>query len=544
MSTDLGDALKLIFLVNAIGINTILAILVYRNNPRSATNIIYSILSIIISFWLLVLYIVQDSRYIMLSLFWSRMSIFIAAPMSVTFFLFAHTLPHESLQINKKYLKLILFITAIVMMLNISPYAFTNLEIKESSIKVLSGIGILPFGILSTGFSISAVYLLITRWRNSIGIVRQQLLFVLLGILLMLGLIITTIFLPVLFFENASLISLSPLYTLIFLGMTAYAIFRHNLFSVKIVVTEALVVVIWIVLFSKIFVSPSSTGKIIDSLIFAITIFLGVLLIRSVLKEVKQREQLQILTGRLEAANTELKRLDRAKSEFISIAGHQLRTPLTIIKGYVSLSLDGTFGEVSRKLHNSLTIVANSTDQLVKLVSDLLDLSRIEAGKIHYEMKETDFIKMIENIVKEYTPAAKKKGLKLVFEDMTERMKPFFFDPDKIREVVVNLIDNAMKYSTEGTIAVRTELINQDTLLRFSVKDQGMGIRSDDIGRLFVKFNRLEEARKNHPNGSGIGLYVVKCIVEDHHGRVAVTSEGIGKGSTFSIELPVRKASG
>ncbi|MBI4225102.1 MAG: GAF domain-containing sensor histidine kinase [Candidatus Sungbacteria bacterium] len=254
-------------------------------------------------------------------------------------------------------------------------------------------------------------------------------------------------------------------------------------------------------------------------------------------------EQLRVMNDKLGEANARLKELDAQKSEFVSIAGHQLRTPLTVIKGYISLVQEGEFGapRKNKKLQNALQIVANSTDQLVKLVSDLLDLSRIESGKIHYEFKEADFVKMMQGIVTEYTPAAKKKGLKLVFENHAENLAPFLFDADKMREVAVNIIDNAMKYSKEGSISVMIEEADKDKTLRFSVKDHGLGIKKEDIPKLFVKFNRLPEAKNLVVNGTGIGLYFAKRIVEDHGGRVGVESPGPGNGSTFWVEIPIRK---
>lgn len=253
--------------------------------------------------------------------------------------------------------------------------------------------------------------------------------------------------------------------------------------------------------------------------------------------------KLRELTMQLENANEKLKVLDAAKSEFVAMAGHQLRSPLTVIKGYVSLAQEGEFGTTkkNKKLSDALAIVAHSTDQLVKLVSDLLDLSRIESGKIHYEFKEADFPKLVEGIVREYGPKAKDKKLKLIFENNAKNLAPFLFDPDKMREVVVNLIDNAMRYSREGEITISTNLTSQNTTLRFSVKDRGIGIKKEDLSQLFVKFTRLQEAKNIEANGTGIGLYFAKRIVEDHGGRVGVESPGPGKGSTFWIEIPLRR---
>jgi len=254
-------------------------------------------------------------------------------------------------------------------------------------------------------------------------------------------------------------------------------------------------------------------------------------------------EQLQVTNEKLADANARLMEFDRQKSEFVSIAGHQLRTPLTVIKGYISLVREGEFGPVKKnlKLQNALAIVANSTDRLVKLVSDLLDLSRIESGKLHYEFRESDIARIAEGMIKEYTPKAKEKKLKLAFENGAQGLAPFLFDPDKIREVMINLIDNAIRYSKEGEIVVSVGLANENAAVRFGVKDCGIGIKREDLHQLFVKFVRLAEAKNIEANGTGLGLYFAKRIVEDHAGRIGVESAGLGKGSTFWFELPIRR---
>ena len=249
--------------------------------------------------------------------------------------------------------------------------------------------------------------------------------------------------------------------------------------------------------------------------------------------------ELRISNQKLAEANVELKKLDAAKSEFISIASHQLRAPLTVIKGYVSLVSEGSFGAITGEIKDALAKVFFSTNQLVKLIGDLLDLSRIEAGKIRYEFKPTDFVEMVSKIADEFQENAKKKGLSLAFANNAGALPQLNLDPDKMREVVVNLTDNAIKYSEKGTVSVALEKAG-DTAIRLTVKDTGIGIKPEDAGRLFTKFTRTEEARLQDPNGMGIGLYFVKRVIEDHGGRVGVESEGPGKGSTFWAELPIK----
>ena len=287
--------------------------------------------------------------------------------------------------------------------------------------------------------------------------------------------------------------------------------------------------------------SRSLNEIILRILIFAFLLLVSLLLIKSVLQEVNQREKMEALSHELAAANEELKQLDEAKSEFISLAGHQLRTPLTAIKGYASMVLEGSFGQITDSAHEALDRISRATGQLIKLTADLLDLSRIEAGKFKYKFENIDLDKLITNAVKELEENAKNKNITIEFHDENKGQCTINADFDKIHEVVINLVDNAIRYSEAGPIVVNLKPVNSNNIMKLllAVKDKGIGIKAEDISKLFVKFGRSAEATKVRPDGMGLGLYFVRKIVEDHKGRVWVESEGIGKGSTFFAELPV-----
>lgn len=253
----------------------------------------------------------------------------------------------------------------------------------------------------------------------------------------------------------------------------------------------------------------------------------------------RQKEELERLSNELFRANEDLKKLDQAKSEFISIASHQLRTPLTVIHGYISLFNEGTLGRLSIKAQEVMDKMMLSAEQLIKLISDLLNLSRIESGKIKYEMKENDFIPLLEGVIGEFKGASGEKNISMECENRIGRTLLFSFDTDKMREVMRNLIDNAIKYSLAGKVVVTVERLSPPPMVRLSVRDHGIGIPQEDLARLFTKFGRTEESQKLEPNGMGIGLYFAKRVVEDHGGTIRAESEGSGAGSTFFVELPI-----
>lgn len=245
----------------------------------------------------------------------------------------------------------------------------------------------------------------------------------------------------------------------------------------------------------------------------------------------------------LNHANEELKKLDAAKSEFLSIASHQLRAPLTVVKGYLSLALEGTLGLLPKQAQEPLGRAAFATNQLIKLVNDLLNLSRMEAGKITYAFAMNNISLIIKEVIQELTPQAEEKKLKVILEPK-EDLEQFIFDRDKMREAVINFIHNAVKYTPAGgDILIRQEIVSRDMkkFVRFSIKDNGMGIAPEDIHRLFTKFVRSTEAKTIDANGMGLGLFFVKKVIEDHGGKCWAESEGLGKGSTFVAEIPFKK---
>ncbi|TSC53306.1 MAG: hypothetical protein LiPW39_345 [Parcubacteria group bacterium LiPW_39] len=243
-------------------------------------------------------------------------------------------------------------------------------------------------------------------------------------------------------------------------------------------------------------------------------------------------------TAELRTANLELQKLDRAKSDFISIASHQLRTPLSAIKGFISMILEGSYGRITKVVRDKLEKTYESTERLIRLVNDLLDLSHMEGGKMEFNFIKVDLAVMAQSVVEELRGQADKKKLELKLERPQKELW-VRADEQKLRQVVMNLIDNAVKYTDKGSVKV--SLKEKDGQVQMSVRDTGMGLRPDEIANLFQKFVRGPEASRYHTEGAGIGLYVSKLLIGEHQGRIWVESEGEGKGSTFFIKLPEYK---
>lgn len=527
--------LSSVFLAASVFLNAILIFSVYRNNPKSATNVIYSVLGFLISIWLIVNFISLHPAFLESSLFWIRLSIFFAAPMSFAFFLFAHTLPHDTLKIKKEIFVLLVLITATVMLLSISPYGFTGITIEHGSPKPTAGPGLAPFAALSTVFSIAAIYVLIQKFSKSANdIEKRQIRFVTFGILSLLGLIIAMVFIPVVFFGVNTFVSFIPLFALIFLITTAYAVVRHHLFHIKIIATEVLTLAIWIALLSRLVVSNSPTELLVNLFILSGTIIFGGLLVKTVRHEVEHREELQKLTAELKNANAQLEELSRFKTQLLSLASHQIKSPLAAIKGFISILLDGLYGSVEGRVRETLEKVKKSTDDLISLINMLLDLRRVEEGRMEYYFAKSELGALVRGVVEELQPLAEGKQLELSFAKPANEL---FVEADaqKLKQVIQNLIDNAIKYTPAGFVKIGLHEENKGTAL-LTVSDSGLGIPPELLPHVFEEFIR-DERVKTKILGTGLGLFIAKKIIEAHNGQIWVESEGEGKGSRFYVRL-------
>ncbi len=321
-------------------------------------------------------------------------------------------------------------------------------------------------------------------------------------------------------------------------AISGYAILRHQLFDVKVVMAQIFVFTLWIFIFVRVLLAETFQEQIIDLILLLVTILLGLLLNRSVKQEVSQREKIELLARDLEKANVRLKEVDRQKSEFVSFATHQLRAPLTAMKGYSSLILEGDMGEISDQVKMGVTRIYDSTNTLVNIVNDYLNVSRIELGSMKYTFEEIDLEHLIRDVVAELGPNIEKTGVKFSFNaENIGHAYSIKADRDKLKQVVGNLIDNSLKYTPAGSIETKLSYDKDTNRYIFMVKDTGIGISKEIMPKLFQKFTRADNANKTNIKGTGLGLFVAKQMIEAHHGTVRAESEGEGKGATFFMEL-------
>ena len=438
------------------------------------------------------------------------------------------------------FLMKIIFGILLFPVLFLTPTIFNLEGFRVASCEAIEGFWFTNYYHLLGGAVLLWIFVLaIHRYRRAIGHEEKQQIFLFsLGIELFLAAFFLAGYISSLL-DNFLILIYGLFGMPIFMGFLAYLIVRYQAFNIKVIATQALVVTLAVLIGSQLFFIKSQTNFVLTSLTFLLSIVFGIFLIRSVKNEIRRKEELQVVTDKLAAANVELKRLDQSKTEFISIASHQLRTPLTAIKGFVSLLLEGSYGAVPASIADVLDKIYTANDRIVHLVEDLLNISRMESGRLKYEYAEVNILEFLNELRDTFALVAKKKGLDLTFEVPAGALAPAWIDRQKAFEVVSNLIDNAIKYTSAGSVRVRAEGV--PGFVRISVADTGVGIDPDMMPVLFQKFSRGKESGKMHVSGTGLGLYVGKSMIEAQGGHIGVTSEGRDKGSTFFVELPVKQ---
>ncbi len=262
------------------------------------------------------------------------------------------------------------------------------------------------------------------------------------------------------------------------------------------------------------------------------------------LHEVKElnatlQQRIDVATKELRSSNAQLKHLDEVKDEFMSMASHQLRTPLTSVKGYISMVLEGDAGNISPRQQRLLLEAFKGSERMVGLISDFLNVSRLQTGRFMIDRTPFDIGRIVRQEVSDLQLIAASHGIKLRLKATREQLM-VMADESKIRQVIMNFIDNAIYYSPENsTIVITVEKVANDVAV--TVVDTGIGVPQEEQARLFNKFFRAKNARKQRPDGTGVGLYLARRVIKAHRGSIIFSSQE-GKGSTFGFRLPLEES--
>jgi signal transduction histidine kinase len=548
---------QFLVVLSSIAANFILVVLILLHLRHSLSGNYLLLIIFGLSGWAISNYYSNlDFPYIFL--LWLNRLIFITTSIAAWgFACFADAFPDEKgLNRKRSIMMLVALLTAVI--ISASPYLAKNVFSNGAVTDINFGWGIVYYGIFILTCLVYTIGKIIRKFfveKNQDTRELFKLLTYGVGIFLFLA-IITNLILPV-FFNQFEISVITPAYTTAFSFIIFTAILKHKFLDIKVVATELLTFSIWIFLLIQTMLSSNVSMGIVNGIIFVLVIIFGIYLIRSVKLEVERKEELQVMADRLASANDQLRKLDNAKTEFISVASHQLRTPITSIKGFASLVLEGAYGEMSGGVRKAVEKVYVSTERLVNLIEDLLNVSRIESGRLSFNFEKSSVEKLLKELRDNFVLVAKNKKLNLTLKLPKKPLPEITMDYQKVRELTSNFIDNALKYTEKGGVTVSAELRNEGVVvddkgfvipgrkspfgkvIRIIVSDTGIGIPKEEIPYLFRKFSRGKDISRLHVGGTGLGLYVGKAIADAHHGQTWVESDGAGKGSRFMIEIPV-----
>ncbi|MDP3954044.1 MAG: ATP-binding protein [bacterium] len=515
----------------------ILGITVFFNNQKSITNKAFLFFSMATVFYGTVNYAVYHVSSPVVSLFLLRATLFFAVWHAFSFFLLFYVFPEESAVVSPIHKFITSSITGAVSLLTLTPAVLSG--IKELSpegviLKADNGPGIAVFGVWVLYLVISGIYFLVKKMIMANERRKKQFKQVAIGTVITFSLLIVFNFIFPALLDNSGYVPLGALFMFPFIGFTFYAIARHGMLDIKVIGTEIITAVLAIVVLLDVIVAEDTATLILRVGVFILVLGFGALLIKSVLNEVRQREKLEILTEDLEASNKKLQELDKLKSEFLSFASHQVKAPMSIVKGYADLIAGGSYGQIPDKVKETAEKIKSSVDKLIFLVNDFLDLRKIEEGKMQYDFEKADVVDIVKEVSEGTKTLADIKDIELSFEATAPAIEATI-DVQKFRQVIQNLVENAVKYTLKGWVKVTVS--QQNNFAVITVSDSGLGMPGDLIPTLFEQFHRGQSDKKIR--GTGLGLYIAKQIIDAHHGTIKATSEGDDKGSTFIVEIPL-----
>ena len=312
---------------------------------------------------------------------------------------------------------------------------------------------------------------------------------------------------------------------MIFMGFIGILIVEFKMFKIGVIASQALIVGLIILIGSELFFAESKTNIILISVTLFLSLIGGYLLVRSVKREVKQRKEIEKLAEKLEKANERLKALDKMKSEFVSIASHQLRSPLTSIRGYSSMLLEGSFGKLTPKAYDAISRIHESSRFMAASVEDYLNVSRIQAGNMKYEYSDFNVCDVAERVADDTRPQGMKKGLLITFKSDMTKKGVVHADIGKTRQVIYNLVNNAMKYTPKGSISILVHDNPKKKKIYIEVSDTGIGMSQYTIENMFEKFERASNANEVNVTGTGLGLYIARKMAREMGGDVTAHSD-------------------
>lgn len=526
-------------IISTVGIlGFIIGSLIYSRDVRRADTLSFFLLSWVFCIWALFLGIFESIESGELSFLILKILYLLTALLPVAVLFFVSTLSQDGKIIFSK-IKLLVstapFFILTILFLTLPNLLFNSIKNDAINIRtILSDSWFLVIVLYVFLYLLVSIILLHRKYKQSAGIFKSEVKYILFSIsVTSFFVLFTGIVLP--FFDFYGFFWFSVIFIFIFLCSVGYSILKYNFWNLKLASTDLFTSLISLMLLFELFLSISVVDFIIKTIILLLVLFAGLFLVKNVREEIENREEAERLVRDLADINDNLHLLNKQKTEFVTTSAHHLRDPLTVINGYTSMILDGSFGGVNKKTREAVNRILESSKRLVVIVEDFMNISKIESGNMNFEFSNVDISKMIKEIVDEMYISAKERGLKLELNiDNNNFISKV--DSGKLRQVVLNLIDNAIKYTPNGYVNISLSKENNGKIL-IKLSDTGIGMSKETLKKIFHKFSRADRASKFHTGGSGLGLYIARQMLKKHEGRIWARSEGVGKGSTFYVEL-------
>ena len=519
------DLLSVGFVVAA---TVVFGFIVYFNNPKSITNKTFFAFALITAAWGMFNYISYQFESPFVTLWLLRLVMFFAVWQSFTMFLFCYAFPEPNRYLSKLVRYFLLPWVSILSVLTLTPFIFVEamrfLQSGRVANPTINPLGILSFGITTVPLVTYGLYILLNKTIQSFkhrAEKRSNYLIILIGLFSSLGLIITFNFVFPVFLENVNWIPLGALFFFPFATFTSYAILRHKLFDVRAMWAGVLVFLLAIVAFLEVIFARDLILIIYRSSIFLLILMFGIILIREIMREVRQREEIQELAGRLKSVN--------------NVLSHDVKTILGKNRDMFITLLEGTFGVIPDKAKPLLERSFADSKKMILAITNIFAAGR----DMVLTVKPFDFKEAILEAAREVSKEVEEKHLAIKI-NIPEGDYMITADETQLtNHVLANLLENAINYNIENGSIILSLVRKDPTTLLFTVQDTGVGIKEEDKPNMFKEGGRGKESIKINVHSSGYGLATAKKTVEAHGGKIWFESEGVpGKGATFFVEFP------
>lgn len=525
-----GAILVLGLAIAAIGV---LGFIVFFSNTKSATHKAFLGFSIAAVAWGIMNFAAYQAQSESSSLILWRLVIFTAVWFCFAIYQLSHVFPGESWHARNGSYLAALVATVVVSLLTLTPYVFTALAapLELGKVPVLANGPLIPlFGITVASLVLGSIYHFVRKAYGSDVVLKKAITSIMVGTATTFALLIAFNFVLPTAFRVFYFVPFGAVFILPFVACTAYAISKYQMFNIRLVAAELFSFLLVIATLLQIFFSHSLFELVFRIGSFALVLGLAILFVRSVILEIRQRETIERQELELEAINAQQESL----LHFIS---HEIKGYLTKGQNAFAGIVEGDYGPVPEPVQALASGALREMRKGVSTVMDILDASNFKKGTISYNKQPVDVKLAVSEVADDLRKNAEAKGLQFTLQISPSGTYTVLGDNDKLRHHVIrNLIDNSIRYTLKGSITV--SLSRVATMIRFTVSDTGVGITLEDMQRLFTQGGKGKESIKTNVDSTGFGLYVAKQVVVAHGGVIKATSDGAGKGATFTVDLP------